>query len=889
MGWSGTVRGDNFITLNPADDLTATAGEVSVMAAYEANTGLERTDTIIFTTTGGVSDTVVITQEAVPTIEVTDPGNDTISIAYSDISAQTITFDVGGSATGWTASSDSSFVTLSSMSGDSATGIGVTATSTENTGVARTATITFVTTGQLGDSITAQVVITQAMEEPPTLTLTSFTDGDTIRKNHDDVAGIDIEFTVGGGATGWTHAITGGDFITIGGDTANATTTTGDVTVTATPTANTAMDAVERSATVRITTIGGAGDSATFAVTITQSASSFDFRVSRPGGSRMNSDGSFQVDITGVPVGGVALTTADELPIQFRVVPSTADVTITRSHFIRVDISSTVSTERPTGFDEDVPARTFSANYMVAANNTGAKRTGTIVFTARSPVGSQTFTVTLEQVTGGFGVAGTYDFTTQTGDFSLNTIRDPGVGHIAAFGGDPSVTTFAEGVRVSTSNITSLDSLIFLESLTTSSGHLIIEGTHLTSLRGLDNLTSIEGNLVIINNSMLTSLEGLEALTHVGGHVIIRDNGALTSLAGLAALGTIGGDVTIVDNENLTSCSGSASLAFAIGVVRDRTTPDGLSTTISGNGSDGCNDVDELIDNAPQGVSMLVLTSAVLDTLVYDDGSTSSIVFDVAFATWTAVSDETFVTLSPANGDAGDNQVMTATASANTTGMLRTSTIMITAAGADGTTLEEMVTLRQEAAPMLSVAPSSFSLGHDEVGAQNIVVTLGGSATGWNASSDSSFVTLSSMSGVNGDSAAFTLSPNTGQERTATLTITTDGSLGSDSTVTVMITQEGTPMLSVAPSSFSLGHDEVGAQNIVVTLGGSATGWNASSDSAFVDITTLSGVNGDSAAFTLSLNTGQARTATLMITTDGSLGSDSTVTVVITQDGIPLR
>ena len=887
VGWAGIVRGDNFITLNPADDLTATAGEVSVMAAYEANTGLERTDTIIFTTTGGVADTVVITQEAVPTIEITDPSNDTISIAYNDTLAQTITFDVGGSATGWTVSSDSSFVTLSSMSGDSATGIGVMATSTENTGVAaRTATITFVTTGQLGDSITAQVMITQAMEEPPTLMLTSHTDGDTIRIDHRTGA-AQIAFNVGGGATGWTHAMTGVDFIDIGGDTANAATMKGAFTVTATPTENTDMDAVERSATIRITTIGGAGDSATFAVTITQSASSFDFRVSRPGGSRMNSDGSFQVDITGVPVGGVALTTADELPIQFRVVPSTADVTITRSHFIRVDISSTVSTERPTGFDEDVPARTFSANYMVAANNTGAKRTGTIVFTARSPVGSQTFTVTLEQVTGGFGVAGTYDFTTQTGDFSLNTIRDPAVGHIAAFGGDPSVTTFAEGVRVSTSNITSLDSLIFLESLTTSSGHLIIEGTHLTSLRGLDNLTRIDGNLVIINNSMLTSLEGLEALTHVGGHVIIRGNGALTSLAGLAVLTTIGGDVTIVDNENLASCSGSASLAFAIGVVRDRTTPDGLSTTISGNGSDECNDVDEFINNAPQADPTLTLTSAVLDTLTHDDGSTSSIIFDVAFATWTAESDLDFITLSPENGGVGDSQTVTATASANGTGMLRTATITITATGADGTTLEEMVTIRQEGAPMLSVAPSSFSLGHDEVGARNIVVTLGGSATGWTVSSDSSFVTLSSMSGVDGDSATFTLSPNTGQERTAILMITTDGSFGSDSTVTVMITQEGAPMLSVAPSSFSIGHDEVGARNIVVTLGGSATGWNASSDSAFVDITTSIGVNGDSVTFTLSPNTGRERTAILMITTDGSLGSDSTVTVVIMQGSIP--
>ena len=124
----------------------------------------------------------------------------------------------------------------------------------------------FTKTFTLGKGTTSVVAV------PPTLTLTPpHADGDTIRTDHTTGAVL-IAFNVGGGATGWTHAITGGDFITIGGDTANATTTTGDVTVTATPTANTAMDAVERSATIRITTIGGAGAPASATVTIRQAA-----------------------------------------------------------------------------------------------------------------------------------------------------------------------------------------------------------------------------------------------------------------------------------------------------------------------------------------------------------------------------------------------------------------------------------------------------------------------------------------------------------------------------------------------------------------------------------------------------------------------------------------
>ena len=166
--------------------------------------------------------------------------------------------------------------------------------------------------------------------------------------------------------------------------------------------------------------------------------------------------------------------------------------------------------------DDDDDERAFDVNYVIAANNTGDARDGTITFTVRSSVGSQKFTVTFEQAPVPIPSAGFGEITTQTGNFSLNSIRNPIVGHIVGAFILPTSATALPSIGLVGTDITDLDSLIFLQSLT---GHLIIDGTNITSLRGLDNLTRIDGNLVIINNSMLTSLEGLGALTNVGGHV----------------------------------------------------------------------------------------------------------------------------------------------------------------------------------------------------------------------------------------------------------------------------------------------------------------------------------------------------------------------------------
>jgi len=98
--------------------------------------------------------------------------------------------------------------------------------------------------------------------------------------------------------------------------------------------------------------------------------------------------------------------------------------------------------------------------------------------------------------------------------------------------------------------------------VTSIGGNLNIYRSHaLTSLTGLDNVTSIGGSLQIggdewfVGNPSLISLTGLESLTSIGGSLRIDDNAALTSLTGLDNIeaGSID-SLYIYNNISLSTC-----------------------------------------------------------------------------------------------------------------------------------------------------------------------------------------------------------------------------------------------------------------------------------------------------------------------------------------------
>merc|ERR1711959_809198 len=104
---------------------------------------------------------------------------------------------------------------------------------------------------------------------------------------------------------------------------------------------------------------------------------------------------------------------------------------------------------------------------------------------------------------------------------------------------------------------------VILESGGVIEGDLEI-GEEVTSLKGLEGLVTVGGDLSIPDNPQLTSLAGLEALTSVGGNIYVEGNTNLASLTGLAKLERVGGRLILEKNPQLLSEAGLES-AMAVG------------------------------------------------------------------------------------------------------------------------------------------------------------------------------------------------------------------------------------------------------------------------------------------------------------------------------------
>lgn len=109
--------------------------------------------------------------------------------------------------------------------------------------------------------------------------------------------------------------------------------------------------------------------------------------------------------------------------------------------------------------------------------------------------------------------------------------------------------------------LTSVGNSLYLSGSSYSTdGLTITTNIKLTSLTGLENLTSIRGDLTLSNNKELPTLEGLENVTVVNGHLIVRKNTKLTSLQGLDNLNSILYNLTITSSGALTSIAGLKNL-----------------------------------------------------------------------------------------------------------------------------------------------------------------------------------------------------------------------------------------------------------------------------------------------------------------------------------------
>ena len=84
------------------------------------------------------------------------------------------------------------------------------------------------------------------------------------------------------------------------------------------------------------------------------------------------------------------------------------------------------------------------------------------------------------------------------------------------------------------------------------------KNAQLTTLTGLDGITTVGGGLEIGFNAQLTTLTGLDGITTVGNDLWVNNNAHLTTLTALDGITTVGGYLRIGSNAKLTTLTGLA-------------------------------------------------------------------------------------------------------------------------------------------------------------------------------------------------------------------------------------------------------------------------------------------------------------------------------------------
>ena len=856
-GWTSSMSGETFITLSEDGTMT---GDVTVTATPSANTGVERSVMITFMTDGGTGvakdTTVMITQSAAPPSLVLTSSS-TVTLPHDVVAEQTITFTVGGSASGWTSAiTGDDFITLADDDGTVTGDVVVTATpSNANTGdAARSAVITFTTSGGVGDSATSVVTITQSAA-PPSLVLTS---SSTVTLAHDVVAEQTIMFTVGGSASGWTSAITGDNFITLADDGA----TTGDVVVTATPSANTG---VERSVMITFTTDGGTGAAKDTTVTITQSAAPPSLVLTSPSTVTLAHDVDVAQTITftvgGSASGWTSAITGDNFITLADDGATTGDVVVTATPSANTGVERSVMitfmTDGGTGAAKDT---TVTITQSAAPPSLVLTSSSTVTL-AHDVVAEQTIMFTVGGSASGWTSA-------ITGD-NFITLADDGA------------TTGDVVVTATPSANTGVERSVMI-TFTTDGGTGAAKDTTVTITQ-----SAAPPSLVLTSPSTVTLAHDVDVAQTITFTVGGSASGWTSAITGdnfitLADDGATTGDVVV-----------TATPSANTGVERSV-----MITFMTDGGTGAAKDTTVTITQSAAPPS-LVLTSSSTVTLAHDVVAEQTIMFTVGGSAsgWTsAITGDNFITLADDGATTGD-VVVTATPSANA-GVERSAVITFTTMGGTGVAEDITVMITQSAAPpsLVLTSPSTVTLAHDVDVAQTIRFTVGGGASGWTSSmSGDDFITLADDGATTGD-VVVTATPsnvNGGDTaRSAVITFTTAGGTGTAATATVMITQgvAGAPTLLLTSSFMvTLAHDVVAGQMITFTVG-DATGWTSEiTGDDFITLTDDGAMEGDVVvtATPSGANTGVERSAMITFTTMGGTGDAATAVVTITQSAAP--
>jgi hypothetical protein len=142
--------------------------------------------------------------------------------------------------------------------------------------------------------------------------------------------------------------------------------------------------------------------------------------------------------------------------------------------------------------------------------------------------------------------------------------------------------------------LTNLDGLENLTKIK-GGGFELISDTAIVDISALENLTIIDGLLLITNNTSLTQLSGLDGLTEVEGQVYIQGNNSLINIDGISNIDLISVPQLIISHNYLLS-------TCAIQNICDYLANPNGTVSISNNAT-GCNTPEEVEDACIVGIS----------------------------------------------------------------------------------------------------------------------------------------------------------------------------------------------------------------------------------------------------------------------------------------------
>jgi flagellar basal body rod protein FlgF len=211
--------------------------------------------------------------------------------------------------------------------------------------------------------------------------------------------------------------------------------------------------------------------------------------------------------------------------------------------------------------------------------------------------------------------------------------------------------------------------------------------------------------------------------------------------------------------------------------------------------------------------------------------------------TWTAISNDGWITVTSATG-AGIGQV-NYTVAANSTGVDRTGTMTVSG---------KTVTFTQSGSGCpATVTPTSVTV--PSIGQTSALSVVTGTNCTWTAVSNDGWITVTSATGAGIGQVNYTIAANSNGDRTGTMTV-------AGKTVTFTQSGSGCPV-TVTPTSVTV--PSIGQTSALAVTTGTSCSWTAVSNVSWITVTSATGSGIGQVNYTAAKNTGAARTGTLTV------------------------